>query len=123
MASMVTASAGRRAATKRTALDETSKGVRPAAGALRRIGIKIVLPDRIVLDRDGAKERGIDTHDRRAFVLRTNANWTNEEPAAVGNFAKRQEQRIRGSASIFPRSLFSAIRIIGCAIMVALSGM
>jgi hypothetical protein len=65
MASMVTASAGRRAATKRTALDETSKGICPAAGALRRIGIKIVLPDRIVLDRDCGGE----------FDLRKSRKW------------------------------------------------
>jgi len=65
MASMVTGSLDRHTATKRTALDEASKAVCPAAGARRRIGIKIVLPDRIVLDCDGAKARGLDPHDGR----------------------------------------------------------
>jgi hypothetical protein len=84
MASMVTGSPGRRAAAKRTARDEASKAGCHAADARRPIGIKIVPPDRIVLDRDAAKERGIDTHDGRPFGLCTTANRTDAEPTAVG---------------------------------------
>jgi hypothetical protein len=46
-------------------------------------GIKIVLPDRIVLDRNGAKERGIDTHDGRPFGLLRMRTELIDEPAAV----------------------------------------
>lgn len=89
MASMVTGPPGRRAAAKRTARDEASKAGCHAADARRPIGI--VLPDRIVLDRDAAKERVLTPMTaplRAAYECKPDRRGAHSRR----NFAKCQEQ-------------------------------
>jgi len=55
MASRLTATLGARFAARRTALDAIPTQIRPATGVRRKMGLKIILFDRLVLSGDAGE--------------------------------------------------------------------